>query len=77
MMNDTAILVTTYNRPEALARSLPQIVALGVPVLVVDDGSGDADADEVACIAYDNGVEALFLPVNRGLAAAMNVGLSY
>lgn len=35
----TAITVTTYNRPHCLKRSLPQFLALGVPVVVVDDAS--------------------------------------
>ena len=73
----TAILVTTYNRPEALARSLPQIAAPGCPVLVVDDGSSNTAAllNEKICLKYLIGY--LDLPHNRGLAAAMNIGLSY
>lgn len=67
------ILVTTYNRVEALKRSLPQIAALGCPVLVVDDGSA-----ETAFYPYDfMNVDYLFMPNNRGLACAMNIGLSY
>lgn len=69
------ILVTSYNRPEALRRSLPQLAALGAPVLVVDDGSDKArwtrELEEVAIADY------LYVPHNRGLAAAMNIGLSY
>jgi hypothetical protein len=73
----TAVFVTTYNRPQALARSLPQIVGLGAPVLVVDDGSNPADLDQNESLAEDHGAAFLFLPENRGLAAAMNIGLSY
>lgn len=65
-------LVTTYNRPSALARSLPQIAALGWPVLIVNDGGCD-----VTAIARQHGADVLTLPHNRGLAAAMNIGLSY
>lgn len=68
-----ACLVTTYNRPDALARSLPQIVALGAPVLVVDDGSSRLSGIEVDMA----GVDWLYMPSNRGLAAALNIGLSY
>lgn len=68
-----AILVTTKDRPSALARSLPQIAALGAPVLVVDDGSSIAD---FAFYAFEN-VKKLCIPENRGLAAALNIGLSY
>ncbi len=71
-----AILVTTYARPAALQRSLPQIVALGAPVLVVDDGSPAAAgaANRATCAAA--GATYLALPENRGLPTALNVGLS-
>jgi len=71
-----AVLVTTYERPAALQRSLPQIVALGAPVLVVDDGSSrDArEANRAICAAA--GATYLLLPENRGLPTAQNVGLS-
>ena len=71
-----AVLVTTYERPAALQRSLPQIVALGAPVLVVDDGSSaDARAANRAICAAA-GATYLLLPENRGLPTAQNVGLS-
>ncbi|MFI4881792.1 MAG: glycosyltransferase family 2 protein [Phycisphaerales bacterium JB064] len=81
--------MTTYNRPEQLAKTLPQIAALGAPVLVVDDGSDarlHAEGDKVnashgfrvhvACC--DCGIEHYIrLHSNRGLACALNIGLSY
>lgn len=70
-----AILVTTYNRPPVLARSLPQITALKAPVLVVDDGTAAWTDNESLCDRY--GALYMRLPQNRGLAAAMNIGLSY
>ena len=68
-----AVAVTTYERPMALARSLPQIVALGAPVLVVDDGSRPEAAliNRAAC--EREGAHYLHLPENRGLPAAMNI----
>jgi len=74
MADSTVCIVTTCNRPDALARSLPQIVALGAPVLVVDDGSPDELALD---LANHHGAACLRLPHNRGLACALNVGLSY
>lgn len=71
-----AIIVTTYNRPQALRRSLPQIARLGAPVLVVDDGSEISHAAEYESLAKEYG-QYLRLPCNRGLAAALNIGLSY
>ncbi len=70
-----AALVTTYNRPHALARTLPQIAALNVPILVVDDGSEISKENEIIC--NENAARYLYMPANRGLAAAMNIGLSY
>jgi hypothetical protein len=84
----TAVIVTTFNRPACLARSLPQIVAaakeVDAPVLVVDDGSGENierrglplhhsiyAPDPEATVTF------IDLPRNRGLAGALNIGLSY
>lgn len=71
------ILVTTYNRPKALERSLPQIAALGAPILVVDDASNPVDrwGNEMLCDQF--GAMHLLLPENRGLAASLNIGVSY
>jgi len=72
-----AILVTTFDRPAALSRSLPQIAALGAPVLVVDDGSESGNAAANRALCERHGVAYLGVPENRGLPAAMNVGLDY
>lgn len=74
---DRAILVTTYNRPSALARSLPQLTALGHLVLVVDDGSADTARARNRAIATTSGAAYFELPANRGLCASMNAGLAY
>jgi hypothetical protein len=71
-----AILVTTYRRPAALERSLPQIAALGPPVLVVDDGSPAEIAAANRTICGAAGATYLALPRNYGLPVATNVGLS-
>ncbi|HEY2942718.1 MAG TPA: glycosyltransferase [Vicinamibacteria bacterium] len=72
-----AALVTTFDRPGALRRSLPQIGALGLPVLVVDDGSAAwaREANRALCREWD--AAHLALPENRGLPAALNAGLAY
>lgn len=73
----TAVLVSHYDRPQALERSLPQVVKLGWPVLVVDDGSPDGAFDRAAVLCAEHNVPLLALPENRGLAAVLNVGVSY
>ncbi|MFA6165714.1 MAG: glycosyltransferase [Gemmatimonadaceae bacterium] len=74
---DRAILVTTFERPAALERSLPQLVRLGAPVLVVDDGSRTAAAHRNQGVTRAHGAEYLRLPSNRGISAALNAGLAY
>lgn len=80
----TAVIVTTYNRPACLARSLPQIVAaakeVDAEILVVHD----EEYSSLECIDYQWGsrernesVSHMWLPENRGLACALNIGLSY
>ncbi|NJR66750.1 MAG: glycosyltransferase [Leptolyngbyaceae cyanobacterium CRU_2_3] len=39
-------MITTYNRPQSLARSLPQVIALNIPVVVVDDASTPENSQE-------------------------------
>ncbi len=72
-----AIVVTTYNNPENLARSLPQIVALGAPVLVVDDGSSPEQALQNQNIAEQYGVKLLRSPTHQRQPNAINLGISY
>lgn len=74
---DRAVLVTTFERPAALERSLPQLCRLGAPVLVVDDGSRSSAARRNQATARKHGAEYLLLPTNRGISAALNAGLAY
>lgn len=77
MIKNTAILVTTCDRPAALDRSLKQIKELGAPVLVVDDSRTTGGRDSSRDVAGFYCVEYLRLPSNRGLACAINVGAHY
>ncbi|HEY9641312.1 MAG TPA: glycosyltransferase [Coleofasciculaceae cyanobacterium] len=72
-----AAVITTYNRPQSLARSLPQVLALGIPVVVVDDGSSPENDRENQRITEQHQVPLIRIPENRGLPNAMNVGLEY
>jgi len=73
----TVALITTFERPESLARSLPQVAALGVEILVVDDGSRPRTAERVAELCDRHGAHGLHLAHNRGLPTAQNVGLAW
>jgi glycosyltransferase involved in cell wall biosynthesis len=72
-----AAVITTYNRPQSLARSLPQVLALGIPVVVVDDASTPENYQENQRITEQHQVSLIRIPENRGLPNAMNVGLEY
>lgn len=75
---NTATVVTCCDRPAALKRSLPQITALGVPVLVVDDSRDPQNARvHEDFVLNETGGAYLRLPYNRGLAGALNIGLAY
>lgn len=77
---NTAILVTTYNRPWALERSLPKLLSLGVPLLVVNDGSDPRHTNDYQRIYRQNkgmNLSVVELPSNRGLACAHNMGISH
>lgn len=76
-MNDTAIIVTTCDRPGFLAKSLSTIRKLEVPILVVDDSRKPASAssNETHARWFDSGY--LRISENRGLAGALNIGLSF
>lgn len=71
-----AAIVITHNRPDALARSLPQILALKIPIVIVDDGSDPEQAAQNQILADRNQIPLLKLPQHRP-AAAINAGVSY
>jgi hypothetical protein len=76
-MDKVGCLVSTFNRATALRRSLPQIVALGVSTLVIDDASDEPNGEENWNTCLENKVHYLQLPQNRGLAAVLNIGVEY
>jgi Domain of unknown function (DUF4214)/Glycosyl transferase family 2 len=73
-----AALMSAYNRPWALARSLPQVMRLGCPVLVVEDGSDQTHEAAYRKIRDEHpSVHWLAMPENRGVTCVVNVGVSY
>ncbi|MGG6293189.1 glycosyltransferase [Leptolyngbya sp. AN02str] len=77
LASTVACVITTYNRPHSLARSLPQIAALGAPVVVIDDGSSPDHRRHNREIAEAHQAVLLALPQNRGLPTAINTGIGY
>lgn len=66
------IVLLTYNCAHRLQRILDETLALGVPVIAVDNASHDETA---RVLAEREGVQLIRLPLNIG-AAARNVGAS-
>lgn len=80
-MRSVLSVITTFNRPRFLERTLPSVVALGSRVLVVDDGSEfhHAQANAEICRAArpiaPSDVIYLNTAENRGLAASLGIGV--
>jgi len=72
-----AVLIPVYNAVEDLARTLDSVDAQGcdLDIVVVDDGSIPPTLIDPA--RYVHPVVLLRQPVNRGVTAALNVGLRY
>ena len=72
-MNDTLILVPTYNNAGTLKNVLERCLEQGLPVMVVDDGS----TDETGRILKEMPGEAGYVithPVNKGKGKALKTG---
>ncbi|NJO41083.1 MAG: glycosyltransferase [Cyanobacteria bacterium RU_5_0] len=72
-----AAVITTYDRSQYLERSLPQIVKLGVPIVIVDDASSSTHREANQRLAHTCQIPLIYIPASQGLANAINVGVSY
>ena len=72
-----AVVITTYNRPWCLERSLTRIMELGIPVVVVDDGSSPEHFRVNQQITSKRRIPLLRLPDHRQQPSAINVGVDY
>lgn len=76
-MNDTLILVPTYNNAGTLKNVLQRCLEQGLPVLVVDDGSTDDTGRILKEIPGQAGYDGLIVvthPVNQGKGRALKTG---
>lgn len=69
----TWVVVPALNEAGRIGAVVRSLVALGLNVVVVDDGS----ADDTLQVAIDNGATALRHVINRGQGAALQTGLEY
>lgn len=79
-MNRIALLIPHYNNPQGLAASLASVGAQEcVDAYVVDDGSSRHAIDEALARAAwraQGELHILYLPQNRGIEHALNIGLA-
>jgi glycosyltransferase involved in cell wall biosynthesis len=68
------LLVPHYDHAPQFARALPGLLAEGVPILVVDDGSAPAHAEALRTLATEHGFELVRHETNRGKGAAVMTG---
>jgi glycosyltransferase involved in cell wall biosynthesis len=68
-----AIIIPVYNHEHMIGEVIGQTLQLGLPVLVVDDGSTDSTAAILDAIA---GITILRHPENRGKGAAIRTGFA-
>jgi len=67
-----ALVIPAYNHPGQVSRVIDEALALGWPVIVVDDGSTDRTRSLLASI---RGIHTLRHPRNRGKGAALLTGM--
>ncbi len=73
----TGIVVTTYNRPWALRRTLASLVRQRREIVVVDDGSTPLEQIQNGRIARAHRTAFVQYPLNLGLANALNIGIGH
>ncbi|KXS53606.1 MAG: hypothetical protein AWU57_2009 [Marinobacter sp. T13-3] len=75
-MSDFCVIIPVYNHPDTIGPTVADIRHLGVPVVLVDDGSAAVCADVLRALAEaDPQVHLERLPENCGKGAAVKVGL--
>lgn len=70
-------LIPHYNHANTIATVIEQLLAFGLPVLVVDDGSNAAQQQILKQITQQPNVSAVFRPQNGGKGAAVKTGLQW
>ena len=67
------VVIPVYNHRERVAQVVSEVLRLGLPVFVVDDGSSDGTSEVLAGL---NGITVLRHPLNLGKGAALLTGFA-
>ena len=75
-----SVIISTYNRSDALDQTLAALAKQDVPhtdyeVLVIDDGSTDGTPEVLSRARVPYALRSQRLPVNRGISAGRNAGI--
>jgi len=70
--SDACAVIAAFNEASSIASVVRELQSLGVPTIVVDDGSND----NTAAIAEASGAEVIRLMQNRGKGAVVRYGLA-
>lgn len=73
---NSVVVAPTYNNARTLGGVIDGVRALGLPMIVVNDGSTDATADVLEARAGDDSVIVVAHERNRGKAAALRSGFA-
>ncbi len=73
MTDGTLVVTPAHDEEESVGTVVAGVRALGLPALVIDDGS----SDNTALVAAAAGATVVRLPVNVGVGAALRTGFRY
>ncbi len=69
----TLVVIPALNEARSVAEVVTGLIGVGLPVLVVDDGSNDATAS----VARTAGASVMMLPTNLGVGGALRAGFRH
>lgn len=76
MTFNPCIIIPIYNHGELLVKSIPEILAYDIPVIIIDDGSNKKTQDILVEISKNQNVTIYHIKKNEGKGAALLFGFS-
>ncbi|KLT72331.1 glycosyl transferase [Neisseria arctica] len=71
------VLIPHYKHPDTVGDVALAMRGFDLPVLIVDDGSGEESLRTLETLAAQEGIDVLYRPLNGGKGAAVKCGLKY